>query len=185
MKRLCLALPLLSATLFLAAPARADDEPAAPDTAAPAGDLQPGGATYQQLLQRYDTNHDGKLDQNELAAAHEDMAQQRLESGKGVGKKVRQQLLDMFDKEHKGYLNPEERAQARAYLQQHVELRRQLILERYDTNHDGKLDDNERAAMMADLRKMRAKRLQGEGGTTAPAPPAAAPSGDPGDPPNK
>jgi len=175
--------PLVSATLFLAA-ARADDAPAAPDTAAPAGDLQPGGATYQQLLQRYDTNHDGKLDESELAAAHEDMAQQRLENGKGVGKKARQQLLDMFDKEHKGYLTAQERAEARAYLQQHLELRKQLMLERYDKNGDGKLDASERAAMQEDFRKMREKHLSREGVAPAPAPAAAtqgsAPASSPG-----
>lgn len=160
-----LALLLVSATLFL--PARADEQPDVPAPAAPADELQPGGATYQQLLQRYDTNHDGRLDENELAAAHEDMAKQRLEDGKGVGKKVRQELLEKFDKNHNGRLDPDEREAARQYLQQHVEERQKLMLERYDTNHDGKLDDSERAAMREDLRKMREKRLERQG-TAAP-----------------
>ena len=165
-----LVLPLLSATLFLAAGA---DAPAASTPAAPTDSLQPGGTMYQELLQRYDTNHDGKLDENELAAAHEQMAAQRLEEGKGVGKKVREELLEKFDKNHNGRLDPEEREAARRYLQEHVEERRKLILERYDTNHDGKLDDNERAAMKEDFRKMREKRQQRQG---AAAPASSGPS---------
>jgi Ca2+-binding EF-hand superfamily protein len=165
MKPAVLVLLFVSATLFLARPVHAEDDPdlPIPDTNAPSADLKPGGTTYQELLQRYDTNHDGKLDENELAAAHEDMAKQRLEDGKGVGKKVRQQLLEKFDKNHNGRLDPDEREAARQYLQQHVELRQQLLLERYDKNGDGKLDDSERAAMMEDLRKMREKRLASQG----------------------
>lgn len=165
MKPAVLALPFATATLFLAAPIIAGTRPADP--------LAPGGATYQELLQRYDTNHDGKLDDNELAAAHEALTEQRFENGKGVGKKVRQQLLEMFDKEHKGYLNADERESARQYLQQHLELRRQFLLERYDKNGDGKLDDSERAAMQADLEKMRANHSAVQN-----APPPAGGSGD-------
>jgi hypothetical protein len=150
---------------------RADD-PAdlpIPDMNAPATDLKPGGSSYQELLQRYDTNHDGKLDDDELAAAHEDMARERLENGQGVGKKVRQQLLEKFDKNHDGRLEPDEREAARQYLQQHVELRQQFLLERYDKNGDGKLDDTERAAMKADFAKMRGQRSTGQGDATPPA----------------
>ncbi|HZP61270.1 MAG TPA: EF-hand domain-containing protein [Opitutaceae bacterium] len=160
MKRHFLVLPLISATLFLAGRARADDAPGAP---AAAGELRPGSLAYQQLLQRYDTNHDGKLDESELAAAHEQMAQQRMENGRGVGKKIRQELLQKFDKNHNGRLDPDEREAARQYFQQHVEERRKLILEHYDKNGDGKLDENERAAMREDLRRMRERRQQGQG----------------------
>jgi len=130
MKPVVLVPLFVSATLFLAGFARAGDETHAPAEASPAGDLEPGGATYQQLLQRYDTNHDGKLDDNELAAAHEEMGRERLENGRNVGKKVRQQLLEMFDHEHKGYLTVDEREAARQYLQQHIDLRDQFIRER-------------------------------------------------------
>ncbi len=165
MKPAVLVLPLLSATLFLAGPARADDSSdlPVPDMTPSASDLKPGGAGYQELLQRYDTNHDGKLDDDELAAAHEDMARERLENGQGVGKKVRQQLLEKFDKNHDGRLEPDEREAARQYLQEHVELRQQFLLERYDKNGDGKLDDTERAAMREDLAKMRGQRPAGQG----------------------
>ncbi|HXA15015.1 MAG TPA: EF-hand domain-containing protein [Opitutaceae bacterium] len=156
----------VSATLFLAGPARGGDETHAPAEATPAGDLAPGGATYQQLLQRYDTNHDGKLDDNELAAAHEEMGRERLENGRNVGKKVRQQLLEMFDQGHKGYLTADEREAARQYLQQHIDLRDQFIRER-----NGQTADNSPAARLKDMPK--------QGGAAPTAKPASAAGNDP------
>lgn len=151
-----IALSFAAATLFLAAPARADQPSASGEM------LAPGSSAYERLVQRYDTNHDGKLDENELAAAHEAIAQERFENGKGVGKKIREELLEKFDKNHNGRLDPDERAAARDYLREHADLRRRLLLERYDKNGDGKLDDEERAAVKADLQKMRDRHATAE-----------------------
>ena len=142
MKKTFLSLALTSATLFLAT-ARADAPQPAP--AAPVGN--PAG-----LLQRYDLNHDGKLDENELAAAHEGMLKNndgfRGVGGGERGKKMRAQLLKKFDRNGDGKLDENERAEMRKFF-----------LERYDKNGDGQLDDEERAAMRADL-KSRAKAGQ-------------------------
>ena len=93
-----------------------------------------------ELLQRYDTNGDGKLDEDELAAAHETM----LKSGGGAGEragKVRALLLKRFDQNGDGRLDETERATMRSYF-----------LARFDKDGDGRLDDTERAAMRAELK---------------------------------
>lgn len=109
MKKAFLSLTLTSATLFLSA-ARAD----APKPAPPA---QAAGAA--ELLQRYDLNHDGKLDENELAAAHEGMLKNndgfRGTGGGERGKKMRAQLLMKFDKNGDGQLDENERAEMRKF----------------------------------------------------------------------
>ena len=66
MKKTVLSATLCSATLFLAA-ARADAPKPAP-AAAPVMD-----SAQADLLKRYDTNHDGKLDEEERAAMREQL----------------------------------------------------------------------------------------------------------------
>ena len=137
MKKTILSLTLLAATLFLGA-ARAD-------VGAPAA--SPAlSADEQALLKRYDRNGDGKLDEDELAAAHEAMLKDTATGTKGG--KQRAALIRRFDKNGDGKLDAAEWAEAK-----------RVILARYDTNHDGRLDEDERAAMRADL-KARAKELK-------------------------
>jgi|ERR1019366_4458431 Ca2+-binding EF-hand superfamily protein len=131
MKKTVLSATLISATLFLVA-GRAE---APKSTTAPVMD-----ANQAELLQRYDTNHDGKLDEAELAAAHEAM----LKSGGGAGEragKLRALLLKRFDQNGDGRLDETERATMRSYF-----------LARFDKDGDGRLDDTERAAMRAELK---------------------------------
>jgi hypothetical protein len=133
MKKTVLSVTLISATLFLAA-GRADT-PKSP----PASVLD---ANQAALLKRYDTNHDGKLDEDELAAAHETMLKSGLGGGAGerVGK-VRALLLKRFDQNGDGRLDKTERAKMRSYF-----------LARFDKDGDGWLDDAERAAMREELK---------------------------------
>ena len=138
MKKPFLTFALASATLFLAG-ARADEpKPAAAPVTAPGLN-----ADQAALLKRYDLNHDGKLDDNELAAAHE----ARLKSNQAGtvdgerGRKIRAALLKQFDTNGDGQLDESERAEMRKFF-----------LARYDKNGDGRLDDEERAAMRADFK---------------------------------
>jgi hypothetical protein len=142
MKKPFLSLAFASATLFLAGAGAA-----APKSAAPALD-----ATQAELLKRYDLNHDGKLDDNELAAAHESMLKSKLsgDAGGERGRKIRAALLEKFDKNGDGQLDESERAEVKKFF-----------LARYDKNGDGRLDDDERAAMRADF-KARAKAKKQE-----------------------
>jgi Ca2+-binding EF-hand superfamily protein len=138
MKKPCLTFALASATLFLAATRAEEPKPAASPAPAPALD-----ASQAALLKRYDLNHDGKLDENELAAAHEAMLKNnQAGSVDGErGRKIRAALLKQFDKNGDGQLDENERAEMRKFF-----------LARYDKNGDGRLDDEERAAMRADFK---------------------------------
>lgn len=140
MKKTVLSLTLLAATLFHPA-ARAEDPKPAP---APMSDDD------KALLQRFDRNHDGKLDEAELAAAHESMLKSTLGGGADNpgARKFRAALIRRFDKNGDGKLDEAEQAEARA-----------AVLKRWDTNHDGRLDEDERAAMRAEL-KAQAKALK-------------------------
>ncbi|MEO6874998.1 MAG: EF-hand domain-containing protein [Opitutaceae bacterium] len=135
MKKTVLSLVLGSATLFLAA-SRADVPKAAP----PAPPAPAMNAAQAELLKRFDRNHDGKLDESELAIAHETMLKQGFTAAPGDErpKKIRAAMLKRFDKNGDGQLDAGERA----------EMRRE-ILARFDKNGDGHLDENERAAMRA------------------------------------
>jgi Ca2+-binding EF-hand superfamily protein len=136
MKKTVLSATLCSATLFLAA-TRAD----MPKTSAAAAStvMDPAAA---ELVRRYDTNHDGKLDEDELAAAHEGMLRQNFTGPTTErGKKVRAALIKRFDRNGDGQLDDSEKAAMRQYF-----------LERFDTNHDGRLDEEERAAMREQLK---------------------------------
>ncbi len=138
MKKPFLTFALASATLFLAATRAAEPKPAA--APAPAPVLT---ADQAALLKRYDLNHDGKLDENELALAHEAMLKNnQAGTGNGErGRKIRAALLKKFDTNGDGQLDENERAEMRKFF-----------LARYDKNGDGRLDDEERAAMRADFK---------------------------------
>ena len=137
MKKTVLSATLCSATLFLVA-ARAD----APKTAVPAAPRAMEAASAE-LLQRYDTNHDGKLDENELAAAHEDLRKRNFNGGAGGerGQRFRAVMIQRFDRNGDGRLDENEKAAMKKYF-----------LDRYDTNHDGRLDEDERATMREQLK---------------------------------
>ncbi len=139
MKRLGLFPALLSATLFLIADLPAQEPAPAP----PPKKLSERDA---ELLKRYDKNGDGKLDQDELALAHESMRGERMTGENVVTPGVRDKLLERFDTNHDGKLDDDERAAMRKALGQAQDFFRARMMERFDVNHDGKLDETERAA---------------------------------------
>jgi hypothetical protein len=134
---------ILPATLFLAAGLRADE-------AKPAATLTPPEAA---LLKRFDTNGDGKLDETELADAHE-----ALRGAPGaraaVAGQVYSRLLEHFDRDQTGHLGPDEQAAAVGYLRQNAPRIYQALLQRFDLNGDGELDAPETAAMFGTLGKV-------------------------------
>lgn len=130
MKTSSVSLVLLTLTL-LAVPARAQNEMKAADTPAGAGGRRK--ANYQELIKRHDKNGDGRLDEEEKAAAH---AAMRKAGGEGNDR--RQQLLKRFDKDGDGRLNDAERAAAEKF--------RAEQLKKFDQDGDGRLNDTGKEA---------------------------------------
>ena len=100
-------------------------------------------SAQSDLLRRYDTNHDGKLSEDELAVAHEGMLKEGFNGGANSerGKKFRAAMVKRFDRNGDGQLDDSEKAAMRKYF-----------LDHFDTNHDGRLDDDERAAMREQIK---------------------------------
>jgi len=105
-----------------------------------------------EVLKRFDKNGDGRLDDDEVAAAHMGMARTELRAR--VGQMVYSRLLQAFDREHRGSLSPEEQAQAVEFLRANRPVIYQALLRRFDLNRDGSLDANETAAMFRALERI-------------------------------
>ena len=78
-------------------------------------------------LQYYDKNKDGKLDEAETAAR---------DKGRAEREKRQKAFMDNYDKNKNGKIDEEERDAIREYYRNR----------RYDTNNDGKIDESEAAA---------------------------------------
>ena len=151
---------------FLAIPAGAQDEakPAPAPADAPAADHATEMARRrEELIRRFDKNGDGKLDEEEKAAAKEALRMEGGGRGPGGpdGEKRRTELLKRFDKNGDGKLDDEERAEmekARQLIQRNggMDRFRQEILKRFDKNGDGVLDESERA----EARKFRLEMIK-------------------------
>jgi hypothetical protein len=103
-------LSILAILLCIGSALRAEDSTT---TASPAFAGRGGhgnGELRQKLLEKFDTNHDGKLDETEMAAAKAFLKQKREE--------LHKKLLEKFDANHDGKLEPDERAAAKAAMQQ-------------------------------------------------------------------
>ena len=131
MKTSSVSLVVLTA-LLLVVPARAQNETPAADTPDEAAGRMK--KNYQELIKRHDKNGDGRLDEEEKAAAH---AAMRKEGGGGQGDRRKQQLK-RFDKNGDGQLDNRERAAAEKFRAEQVK--------KYDQDGDGQLNDAEREA---------------------------------------
>jgi Ca2+-binding EF-hand superfamily protein len=133
----------------------------------------------KKLLEKYDANGDGQLDNSERAAARQDMAKKKRgkkgpgAAGPGVGgisREEREMLTQRFDADGDGKLNDEERAAMQAELAKRPRGPAQpddgngrrppqippqvlQILRLFDRDGNGQLDDAERAALMDELQR--------------------------------
>jgi len=108
-----------------------------------------GGASPRQ----YDTNGDGRIDENERAAMRE-AGRQRAEEAR------RRWELQQSDADKDGTLSDQERAameKAQAEQRAAAEQRRKEMLDKYDANRNGQIDGDENRAMYQDMRDRRAK----------------------------
>ncbi len=129
-----------------------------------------------KLQERFDTNKDGKLDENEKAAAQKELGRggekrpgdkRPFDLNGTLPPELEKKLLQHFDKNSNGKLDDDEKAAA----QEEMKKRREQggkpgrpgaggppdgkLLQHFDKNGDGKLDDTERAAAQEEMKKRR------------------------------
>jgi Ca2+-binding EF-hand superfamily protein len=109
----------------------------------------------QEILNRFDKNKDGRLDDDEKADAHEVMLQEQMAkeappaSAEGIGY-FQALALELFDRNHDGQIDEAERAAATAFVERgDLAVTRETLLRRFDLNRDGKLDEAERRESQA------------------------------------
>jgi hypothetical protein len=85
-----------------------------------------------ELMEKIDTDKDGKISPEEREAAKK--------MREGMMGKHRKEMLEKFDKDGDGKLNDEEEAAMR-------EERKKMVIEKFDKDGDGELNDEEKAEM--------------------------------------
>jgi len=133
------------------------------DTATEAPAENPGvcdfGARRQEVLQKYDTNQDGKLDRAELRALKDDLgeAQSRFPRFARAGMRLRHwafwRVRWAFDENGDHTLSTEERTAMVDAMEARCQRLYQQALAKYDANQDGTLDDAERQTARQDARQ--------------------------------
>lgn len=95
----------------------------------------PGGGAHHlppELLERFDSNADGKLDETERAAL------------KAHFEAKRAAFIKQYDTDGDGKLNEDERTAMKASIREQLEAVKAEAIERFDTDGDGKLNQEER-----------------------------------------
>ncbi len=131
----------------------------------------------QKMLEMFDKDGNGKLNDEERAAAKKARQDRVGKKGKGKGdarkgrqgggrrggkdqagrreRMSRKQALAKFDTDKDGKLSKDERAKMMAAMKKH---RQEMLKKRFDKDGDGKLNADEKAAMDKFVGKMEAKR---------------------------
>lgn len=113
-------------------------------------DLNP---RQRELLEKFDRNHDGRIDDQEKLAARTYLR------GMGGGNRERaKRALKLFDKNGDGMLDAAERAEAEK-AREHYQANRSALLKRFDKDGDGVLNDAERAEAIKAREERQKRRL--------------------------
>ena len=140
---------------------------------------------HKMMLEKFDANKDGQLDDAEKAAAKADFEKMRAERGPKCGHRgpkgprcggprgprhmspeqkdeCRAKFMEKFDANKDGQLDDAEKAAVKADFEaKRAEMKaafEKKMLEKFDANKDGQLDDAEKAAAKAEFEKKRAER---------------------------
>ena len=113
----------LGALLATCAFAVAQDKPARPD--------RPQRESPPAMLEKFDTDKDGKLSDEERKAMRTEMEEKR--------EQFRAKMLEKFDTDKDGKLSDEEKATMR----EEMKARHEALLAKYDADEDGKLSPTE------------------------------------------
>ncbi|MCU0796274.1 MAG: EF-hand domain-containing protein [Akkermansiaceae bacterium] len=122
----------------------------------PKGPPHGGRQLPPEVIEKFDADGDGKLNQEERKAAMQAL-RERME-------KRREEMLAKYDKDGDGKLNEEERAT----MQADMKAKHEELLKKYDADGDGKLNQEERKAAIdageeLPMRPMRPGGPRGEG----------------------
>ncbi len=168
----------------------------APAKTAPMTPAAKAAARAAELLQRFDKNGDGKIDEDERADAKEAMIKEQVDRqmarqalAQASPEQLRQRVLELFDADRDGRLDEAERATAEKAAAERaadpaapVALLREELLKRFDANANGRLEPEERTAVREFLAARRAAAAEPsapavvtDAPTSAPAPVAAKP----------
>lgn len=115
---------------------------------APAAEPDPTAIRDAEIIKRYDTNKDGKLDETEVAAVKEQMLMANQEKREERLERVKErqgEWIKEFDQDGDGKLNDEEKKTMETTLRARME-KSPRLMKRLDTDGDGKLSDAEWAA---------------------------------------
>lgn len=148
-----LALSLLAATLIPVFSAAAEPPLAAAAATPPARPEL--NARQRELLEKFDRNHDGRIDDEEKLAAR---AYMRGMGGSGPKERYKK-ALKLFDKNGDGVLDDAERAEAEKAREEY-QANREAVLAKFDKNKDGVLNDEERAAAIKAREERQKRRLE-------------------------
>lgn len=92
-----------------------------------------------EMIEKFDSNQDGTLDESERQAAREAMRE--------IRKKRRAEMLEKYDSDNDGKLSKDER--------------KAMLLDRFDADGDGVLNDSEKQNAKEAARRMRGFRTGG------------------------
>ena len=135
---------ILAGSLLLALPALAQNGPPAKGHKGP-GRMSP--EMRQKMLEKFDKDGDGKLDEKERMAARKAMGAHRMSP------EMRKKMLEKFDKDGDGKLNEEEIKAAHKAARARMEAHHKKMLKRFDKDGDGKLSKEERKTMKETMHK--------------------------------
>jgi len=99
----------------------------------------------KKILEKYDANKDGKLDENEKKCMRDAWAKRIAEHKK--------EFMAKYDKNKDGKIDEAEKKAMRAEWAKRAEQRKKEFMAKYDKNKDGKLDDEEKQAIRAEWAK--------------------------------
>ena len=123
---------------------------------------RPARPMPKEIIEKFDADGDGKLNETERKAARTAMEERRTNE--------RERVKAKFDKDGDGTLNDEERAAARKAMEERQAKNkpvsgpsRERIRKKFDKDGDGKLNDEELAAAKEAMKAQREKKTD-EGG---------------------
>jgi len=138
---------ILAGSLLLALPALAQNGPPPKGPRGPGGPHRMSPEMRQKMLEKFDKDGDGKLDEQERMAARKAMGAHRMSP------EMRKKMLEKFDKDGDGKLSEEELKAAHEAGRARMEAHRKEMLKRFDKDGDGKLNQEERKTMRETMRK--------------------------------